>query len=40
MICKLIVIDMDEVLVDILGEIIDVVNFRVDLGIKMEVLNG
>lgn len=31
---------MDEVLADTLGEIIDAVNFRADLGIKMEALNG
>ena len=37
---KSIAIDMDEVLADTLGEIIDVVNFRADLGIKMEALNG
>ncbi len=29
---------MDEVLADTLGEIIDAVNFRADLGIKMEAL--
>ncbi|EOB8197171.1 TPA: 5'(3')-deoxyribonucleotidase [Staphylococcus aureus] len=37
---KSIAIDMDEVLADTLGEIIDAVNFRADLGIKMEALNG
>ncbi|CMT24123.1 putative 5'(3')-deoxyribonucleotidase [Staphylococcus aureus] len=31
---KSIAIDMDEVLADTLGEIIDAVNFRADLGIK------
>lgn len=36
---KSIAIDMDEVLADTLGEIIDAVNFRADLGIKMEALN-
>ncbi|MCG9804013.1 5'(3')-deoxyribonucleotidase, partial [Staphylococcus argenteus] len=37
---KSIAIDMDEVLADTLGEIIDAVNHRADLGIKMEALNG
>ncbi|EHJ08783.1 hypothetical protein SS7213T_02208, partial [Staphylococcus simiae CCM 7213 = CCUG 51256] len=35
-----IAIDMDEVLADTLGEIVEAVNYRESLGIKMEDLNG
>lgn len=37
---KKIAIDMDEVLADTLGEIIDAVNERANLGITIESLNG
>lgn len=37
---KKIAIDMDEVLADTLGEIIDAVNERANLGISIESLNG
>ena len=35
-----IAIDMDEVLADTLGEIIDAVNERANLGITIEALKG
>ncbi|TBW82275.1 5' nucleotidase, NT5C type, partial [Staphylococcus hominis] len=37
---KKIAIDMDEVLADTLGEIIDAVNERANLGISIDSLNG